>query len=438
MADKLNDRATQFPRQRWAFWLVVVVLAVYALEAHARARKYSAPADLGDQGAYLGYARHLHESNYTVTEDRNRMPVYPFLLSLIYRPGMSETEFLVSAQKFTVNLSILLLALLFLIFRRFFSALPAVALLAATAFGVLLYRVGKAQTEPLFYFISFCAFVLLLRMFQRPRWWLALLAGATTAVAHLTKASILPALVIWAAVFGAQVVWNWRITSWRRVGLLALVLVSFLAVVFPYIQTSKRIYGAYFYNVNSTFVMWCDSSDESYQFLSTHGDKDQWRALPPDQLPSLQKYWREHSLSQMLRRLGKGSLSVATQNARAIGYYKYVVALLIAALVLMVKQWREARELLARNPFAAIFCLFFFVAYFLLYAWYDQIVSDVRFALSIFLPLIFAASLLALRLGRDRTASLAGRQFSFERFFGGSLLALSMIDVLYVASDLLR
>ena len=33
--------------------------------------------DTGDQGAYLGYARHLYDSNYTVTEDRNRMPAYP-------------------------------------------------------------------------------------------------------------------------------------------------------------------------------------------------------------------------------------------------------------------------------------------------------------------------------------------------------------------------
>src|ERR1700737_3905951 len=102
-------------RRRTVALLVLLILAVYGFEAHARRGEKSAPATLGDQTAYLGYARHLYESNYTVIEDRNRMPLYPFLLSLIYRPGMTETEFLVRAQTFTVHLSIVLLPLLFFI-----------------------------------------------------------------------------------------------------------------------------------------------------------------------------------------------------------------------------------------------------------------------------------------------------------------------------------
>jgi hypothetical protein len=217
-----------------------------------------------------------------------------------------------------------------------------------------------------------------------------------------------------------------------------LVLAAFLAVVFPYIQTSKRIYDAYFYNVNSTFVMWCDSAEEAYQFLSEHGDKDEWRALPPDQLPSFRKYWREHSVAQMTYRLWNGALGLARQDARGIGYYKFVIALLVAALVFIVKRHSRAREFVGRNPFAAIFCLLFFVGYFLLYAWYDQIVGDVRFVLSIFLPFIFAASLLVFHLAQDRVVSLAGRRFPFAHLFALFLLALSMIDVLYAAPGLFR
>jgi hypothetical protein len=85
--------ATAFLRQRGVALLVLLVLTIYGFEAHARRREKSLSATLGDQSAYLGYARHLYESNYTVVEDRNRMPVYPFLLSFIYRPGMTETEF---------------------------------------------------------------------------------------------------------------------------------------------------------------------------------------------------------------------------------------------------------------------------------------------------------------------------------------------------------
>ena len=433
-----------FLRRRSIAIIVLLILTIYGFEAHARRRAKSTPATLGDQGAYLAYARHLSESNYTVVEDRNRMPVYPFLLSLIYRPGLSETEFLTRAQTFNVNLSILLLLLLFFVFRKFFQPLSAVALLAATAFGVFIYRADKAQTELLFYFLSFCAFLLLLRMLIAPRWWLAVLAGVTVAVAHLTKASVLPALVIWIAVFLAQMLWNlrdrrdngWNHAS-RKIGMLMVVIATFLTVVFPYIRTSKRIYGQYFYNVNSTFVMWCDSSSEAWEFLSAHGDKDQWRSLPADQLPSFAKYWREHSVAQIARRLTRGSLNLATQNAMLIGYYKFVVALIATGAVLWVRRSGRARQLLADKPFAALFCVLFFTAYFLLYAWYDMIVNDTRFVLSIFLPFVFAASIFVLRMGSDRMVTLAGRRLPFEQFFAGVLLSLALIDVLYNSASLI-
>jgi hypothetical protein len=425
-------------RHRTVALLVLVVLTVYGFEAHARGREKFAPGILGDQSAYLGYARHLYESNYTVVENRNRMPVYPFLLSLIYRPGMTEDEFLLRAQTFTVNLSIFLLLLLFFIFRRFFPPLHAVALLAATAFGVFLYRAGRAQVEILFYFVSFCAFVLLLRMFARPTWWLAVLAGAITGLAHLTKASILPALAVWAVVFFAHILWSFRAHPWRRLGMLAAVIAAFLAVVFPYIRTSKQIYGSYFYNVNSTFVMWADSSTEGFEFLKAHGIKDEWRRLPPEQLPSPRKYWRDHSLGQIAQRIIHGSLDLLTQNALVIAYYKFVVALVLAGTVLAARQSARVREVVAANPGAAVFCLAFFGAYFLLYAWYDTIINDVRFVLSIFLPFVFAASIVVLRLGRDRMVSLAGRKIPFDQFFPAFYLSLALIDVVYNAPSVFR
>lgn len=415
---------------------LIAILTIYGFEAYARNREHSSPAILGDQDAYLAYARHLYESSYTVTEDRNRMPVYPFLLSLIYRPGMSEDEFLVRAQTFTVSLSILLLALLFLIFRKFLPSLPALGLLAATAFGVFIYRAGKAQVELLFYFVSFCAFVLLLRLFVRPRWWLALLAGATAGLAHLTKASVLPGLATWAAAFAAGIIWS--ADRWRRLGMLVLVIGSFFAVIFPYIQTSKRIYDSYFYNVNSTFVIWCDSSTEGYEFLSAHGDKDKWREVPPEERPSFRKYWREHTVAQMIERIWSGALDLTKKNLRLIAYYKFILVLLITGAVLCVWRRRSARELFTEHRFAAIFSMLFFAAYFVLYAWYDRISNDARFVLSMFLPFVFVASLFVLRLGRNRMVSIAGRQFRFDEFFGALLLGLSMIDVLYNGPTLFR
>jgi hypothetical protein len=300
----------------------------------------------------------MHDSGYAVVGDRNRSPVSPFLL---YHPGLSETQFLRRAQAFNVDLSIVLLLLLFLIFRKFFPALYAAALLAATAFGVFLYRATNAQTEVLFYFVSFCAFLLLLRMLIAPRWWLAVLCGVAMGVAHLTKASLLPALGLWVVVFVAQSFWSYRVrrdshsrSPWHRLGLL-LVLGTFVAVIFPYVRHSKQIYGQYFDNVNSTFVMWCDSSSEAWKFLDAYGDKDKWRGLPPDQIPSLAKYWREHSASQIAHRLTHGLGDLSTQNAMAIGYYKFVILFVLTAGVLWARQPERAHRLLAEKPFAAAF-----------------------------------------------------------------------------------
>ena len=432
----------RFLRQRSVAIALILILTIYGFEAHARRRALSTPASMGDQGAYLGYARYMYDSNYTVVGERNRMPVYPFLLSLIYEPGLGETQFLRRAQAFNVNLSIFLLFLLFLVFRKFFPPWPAVALVAATAFGVFMYRAINAQTEVLFYFISFCAFVLLLRILIAPHWWFAALGGATMGLAHLAKASVLPALAVWLAVFAAQILWDFRrsglvIGVWRRVGMLLLVIATFLALIFPFIQTSKRLYGQYFYNVNSTFVMWCDSSSEAWNFLNQHGDKDQWRSLPPEQLPSFSKYWKEHSTAQIARRLLHGSWNLVTQNAMAIGYWKFMAAFVVTGAVFCAQQSGKVRQLLRENLFPAAFCILFFCAYFGLYAWYQAIVSDTRFILSIFLPCAVAASLFLLRIGRGRAIAVAGRRLPFEQFFPGMLIGLALVDAVYNAKFLL-
>jgi len=434
-----------FRRGGFIVVIVVAILSVYGLEAQARREVIVPPANQGDQAAYLAYAKQMHDSGYTVVGRRNRMPVFPFLLSLIYRPGLSETQFLTRAQSFNINLSILILLLLFLIFRKFFPTFYALALLVMTAFGVFVYRSGLVQTEVLFYFLSFCSFLLLVRMLTAPRWWLAILSGAATAIAHLTKASILPALGLWAVVFLGQSFWEYRAQpdtrlpeALRRFGLLLLVIGTFGAVIFPYIRTSKQIFGHYFYNVNSTFYMWCDSWPEAVAFTKAYDNSRGGRDFPPDQVPSPVKYWREHSAAQVAYRLGHGLKTLATRSAKATGYYKFVLLFILTAAVLASRQRQLACRLIAENPFAAIFCFLFFFSYVFLYAWYDAIVSDSRFILSLFLPFVFVASTLVLGLGKDRTFALAGRRISFVELFAACLICLVLTDIAYNALRICR
>jgi hypothetical protein len=439
-----HSGAPQFMRRGGLALVVFVILTVYSFEAHGRRQITLTPASQSDQDAYLNYARYMSESGYAFVGDRNRMPVFPFLLSLIHRPNLTETQFLIRAQSFNIILKSLIILLLFQIFRKTFSPLYAVALLVATAFGVFIYRTPLVQAEVLFYFLSFCAFLFLVRMLFAPQWWHAVFGGAMVGLAYLTKASILPMLGIWVAVFFAQSFLENRAagktlagTLLRRLGLLLLVIGTFGAVTFPYLRTSKQIYGHYFYNVNSTFYMWCDSWPEALAFTRKY-DTTKWPALPADEIPSAVKYWREHSAAQIAQRLMNGLKTLATRSAKPVGYYKFVFLLGVTAVVLTVQQPQLARKLIVERAFAASFCFLFFFFYVLLYAWYDAVVTDSRFILSLFLPFMFAASKLVLNLGKDWMFVIARRQLSFTQLLTGALIGLAFIDVAYNALRIAR
>ena len=71
----------------------------------------------------------------------------------------------------------------------------------------------------------------------------------------------------------------------RRKLIAALLVVSavFLAVLSPYLRTNKRVFGHYFYNVNTTFYMWYDDWPQASVGTIKHGDGVGWPAMPADE-----------------------------------------------------------------------------------------------------------------------------------------------------------
>jgi hypothetical protein len=357
-----------------------------------------------DQDAYMQYAIDLYESHYTYIGDHNRMPVYPFLQSLFYHPKLRKRIYFQEGQLRNLILSLPLLAVLAIIFFHRFKPLHAFNSILIIAFTIFIFKAGWFQAELLFYFLNFIMFFLMWRILQRPSYLLAILAGLTAGIAHLTKASILPGLVIWFLVAGLQFLWlafknrsqlfqgGISFLSKTRVWAIPITGLVFLATIFPYIQTSKRVYGSYFYNVNSTFYIWYDSWEQATNGTKAHGDRVGWPDMPADEIPSMSKYLREHTGTQILMRFVNGAQAVLDQAIHSYGYFKYITLYASFLLLVAIFKWKRARELIRNYLFLILFASLYFVVYFLLYFWYAPITSDNRLILAQFIPLFFTIS----------------------------------------------
>lgn len=358
-----------------------------------------------DQKAYMKEAKAYHADLWGYVSHRNRMPVYLLLQSLVYRKGMSDAEFFARGKRFNIVLSMVLLVLLYLTLRRVLAPLPATVLLGVTAFTIWVFKAGFFQAELLFYALTCWAFLLMARVLVRPTWRGALAAGAVSGLAHLTKASILPGFVLFLATGAVRALWSLRGPAGNpgrfQTHLLALAAAvgSFGVVIGPYALTSKRVYGHYLYNVNSTFYVWYDSWEEARGGTLAHRDAIGWPTMPADQIPSARKYLATHTPHQIASRIRYGFRRIMRNCTKyGYGYAKYAIAFLLFTGVAVAWNHRGVRAALAERAFVVAFAAAYLATYLLLYSFYAPISAGTRLVLAQWLP--FTVSLAALA---DRT-----------------------------------
>lgn len=428
----------------------VVFLALYCYGAVAQSVRVNTDMNDTDQGSYMDYARELRQTGYTYLGDRNRMPVYPLLQSLFYSPQLTDQEFFEQGKNRNIVLSLFCLLALYLVFRKYVPDLH-LNLILISAFTVFIFRAGYFQTEVLFYLLFFCGFVLMIRMLIAPNWKLGVLTGIVLGIGHLTKASVLPGLVlflVWAAVRLLLMLYR-RLrdrsqqvdlgTGVLKSSLLSTVLVAllFVGTIYPYISTSKRVFGHYLYNVNSMFYFWYDSWPEAKQGTFAHGDSVGWPDMPEEDIPSLGKYLREHTLTQIVSRpligLGKTLLLHGTSS---YGYWKYVVIYSLSALVVVALNFRTSLKLADQYHFAVLFGLSFFVGYALLFGWYAPISYGRRFMLSLFCPYMFTTSaVLAAPPLKSQPVRLAGVEVRWIDVLNLVVFAVFLVDLYFILTS---
>ncbi len=426
-------RVQQTP-QRVAPLFFLIVILLYGYGVWQQYLYVNTDRFQTDQSAYLEAAKLLRTSNYTALTDRARMPVYPFLLSLLYEPGLSDEAFFARGKLLNVGLSLLILPILFWIFYRYLPLFTAVNLFLIHAFTLYIFKAAYTQVELLFYLLSFVGYLLMCYLLLKSEtpglWKTAVFTGVLLGLAHLTKASILPGLVLFVGTTVLQAIvrqFKEPLNPFapgaflKRLVTPALVIFFFLLTIWPYIQNSKEQFGHYFYNVNSTFYIWYDHWDEVEAGTKAYGDRVGWPTLPADEIPTAAKYLREHSTSQIFERFFNGFLVILITTTNSYGYVVYFCLLSSLVLVLALVQRHRTVAIIKQHLFVGLFVVSYFAAYSLLYAWFWPISSGNRFILVLFSPAMFTLAIILYRLFAQQL-SLKVRQNSTQTLHLGHLL----------------
>lgn len=386
----LNNPTVQFHHSHPLLRLLAILLlmVLFISGAFVQGRVQNTDMDASDQSAYMRYAKAMHQTNWQFAGSRNRMPLYPALMSMLFSDGMSDEVYFERGKKVGILLALLVCIGIFLLFRSVSDPPMALAATLLAAFSVIVFKAPWFQADVLLYGWSLLFFHLAIRLIQKPSARLGALCGLIAVLAHLTKASILLSVLLLGFVLVVLAIQRGFRQDWKNaiqpmISILVMAF-TFLLLLSPYLQTSKQIYGRYFYNVNSTFYIWYDSWEEASAGTKAHGDRIAWPDMPEEDIPSFHKYMEEHCAKQIVGRFTDGAFELFLRSLRSSGFLPLLILLLIFSY------YRRREEAGAAPPgLEVLFVALNFCLYTALYAWYTPIADGTRLILQLFLPLIY-------------------------------------------------
>ena len=429
--------------------LLVALAGFYLAGALAHATRVNTFKARGDQSGYLWDAENVYANWHgkqpaMLIGERNRMPLYAGFQALFYDPTISDADFFVVGKRRNIYLSLVLLFGLNLVLMRFLPPLPATNLLLIVAFGYFVFKAGYVQSELLFYFLFFVAFLFSFQMlgwnFETRRLvWRAVAAGGLAALAHLTKAAMLPLVGILLAVCAIDALAGlrrYRREATRKILAATVVAAAFAGVLSPYLLSNKRNFGHYFYNVNTTFYLWYDDWPQASIGTIKHGDGVGWPAMPAEELPSASRYWREHTVGQIAARIADDLRDMVERSYKTYWYFSYLSLYLSFAAMLIVKERAAFGALVRTYPAVFAFLGLYAGVYLFGIAFYAPVsgTGTARFLIAHLLPLLFVLSLLFDRAPfRSAEWCVAGSRVKAQHFhlFISALLAFDLSFVIW-------
>jgi len=387
--------------------LLAVAACAFVYGSMVQSMTRNIDMDGGDQSAYMQYSHSLLAEHPGAVIERNRMPGFPFIMTLVDDPHRADDEFFLQAKMLNAGLSLLLLAICYLLLRSQLAVIPALTILLISGLTVFIYKAGWAQAELTYYCGTLAVFLAFGRLLHRPTLLFATLTGVLAGLVQLTKASVLPGLLLYLAlgVLSAVIALRNRDIAnsdrCRRFAAPALVATLFLATMWPYISTSKEVFGAYFYNVNSTFYMWYDTWQECLDGTGAHLDVYQWPDMPAEEIPSAARWFEENGVSGGIERMREGAKALMhTMKRNPFGFLPFAALFPFLALLTCAACARRAVRLAREYWVLLAFALAYVSGYTALYVWYAKLISQPRFVLALFLPMLLACSMVMTHASR--------------------------------------
>jgi|CXWL01.1.fsa_nt_gi hypothetical protein len=429
------------------FWLLAG--SGYVAAALRQKERLNLSATAGGQMPYLVYARHVAQDGlYGHFGDRNRMPLVPVVASLVHDADWEQ--FVNRASWLAIALSVVLLGAIAFVAYRSLSPLLATAFLLIVAVAVFAPQASYVQADLAYYALFFCSWWAMSRLIERPTLFRAIVVGLLLGLTYLTKASVLLAVPVLFGVLVLRAVLsrsnkiaraaqataspsNQRSVK-RIVGAAVVTMLVFLAVIFPYLRNNNERFGRYFYNVNTTFFVWCDSWSQAQRFAEKYAIDQHYPDALPDAIPGPQNYWRTHSMEQIGRRLAYG-LKTLGRLAVESASLKYLVFLAAFAGILSIVNPSSARNIIQHHRWSLVLSGLLCCAYVLAYSWYVVVAYGDRFILSLVPPLLFALCAYIDRITCDLPKlRAADRKPTVHNIFAAALIMFTLSDGIVAAN----
>lgn len=392
--------------RKWVVNILVIILGLFVLVLFVNISfdfsnqvNHAPTQGASDQLAYMNILINMQDSQYPFIGDGNRMPLFLWIQTIFYRADDSYDAAFHLAKTVNILLSAILLVFLFIIFYfSWHSIFYAFVVTMMAAFSIFIFKAAYFTCENLFYFLSFVSFICMVKMFRRPSSPLAILTGILTGLTFLTKASVLPALMIFIATGTAGILWEVyqskeknqhvktsQITQWVFWGVL--VVVVFFVIILPFGIQNRIVFGGFFRNVNTNIVMWMDSWKDYKELVIQYSNL---RQLLDDAPVGPASYLKTHTFGQIADRLLNGIGWQMHLVSKPYNQFSYPLLLLFILFLGGIWGIKDYRHFIAKRKGEVLFSVCYFVGYFLLFSWYTAIDKGPRFVMGLYLPFYYA------------------------------------------------